>query len=84
MNVRELIIEAISENSFVDNAYEYLQENDNLIQLGMNSLSFIKLVITLENKFGFEFDDVNLDYNKFTSLSLLCEYVKEKIKNNES
>lgn len=80
MDVRNKIIELISELNFMDNSYEYLCENDNLKQLGMNSISFIKLVVTLESEFGLEFDDEDLDYNKFTSLNILCEYINEQIK----
>lgn len=82
MELREKIIEIISANSEMDNANQYLHENDDLTKLGMNSISFIKMVVEIEGEFGFEFEDEALDYNKFTSLNLLCDYVKEMMRKN--
>lgn len=84
MNIREKIIEILSSNSDIDNTIQYLHRNDDLTQLEMNSISFIKTVIMLESEFGFVFDDEALDYNKFTSLNLLCDYVEHMIKENDS
>lgn len=48
----------------------------------MNSISFISMVVKLEAEFGFEFEDEALDYNKFTSLNLLCNYVEDMMRVN--
>lgn len=64
MSIREKIIEIISVHSEMANVNQYLQENDDLSQLGMNSISFIKMVVDMERIFGFEFEDEALDYNK--------------------
>ena len=82
MDIREKIIEKISENSNIYNVNEYLHSNDDLTQLDINSISFIKLVVALEMEFDFEFEDNALDYSKFTSLNSLCCYVEEHIKIN--
>lgn len=36
--------------------------------LGFNSISFIKMVVALENEFDFEFEGANLDLDGFTTL----------------
>jgi len=83
MEIREKIIKILSAHCDKENVYQYLHENDDLTQLGMNSISFIKMVVALEIEFDFEFEDEALDYNKFTSLNLLCSYVDEMmIKHN--
>ncbi len=81
MDIKKSLMESICEYCDMENINTYLQCNDDLTKLGMNSISFIKLVVNLENKFNIEFDDENLDYNKFTSLIALCDYIKEKLKN---
>lgn len=79
MDIREKIIEIIALNSDMQNAKEYLQNNDDLTKLAINSISFIKLVIGIESEFNFEFDEEELDFSKYASLNMLCSYVQEKI-----
>ncbi len=80
MKTRERIINVIEKLVEDENIKERLNQEDNLAQLGMNSVSFIKLVVSLEEEFSFEFDDEDLDYKKFTTLTSLCNYVNKKIK----
>ena len=47
--------------------------------LGLDSISFIKVVVTLEETFGFEFDDEKLSFNSFETLQNLLDYVYYKI-----
>ena len=82
MEIREKIIKILSAYSEKENVYQYLHENDDLTQLGMNSITFIKMIVVLECEFDFEFEDDALDYNKFTSLNLLCDYVEEMMRRN--
>lgn len=49
--------------------------NADLRSLGMNSVSFIHLVVGLEKKYGIEFEDEYLDYEKYYSLADFCDYV---------
>lgn len=80
MNINERVIEIITEKCDIDNIDEYLKNNDDLTPLSINSVSFIKLVVELENEFSIEFEDEALDYNKFKSLNSLCNYIKKMMK----
>ena len=82
MEIRERIIDILSVHSELGNVNQYLHENDDLSKLGMNSISFIKMVVALEGEFNFEFEDEALDYNKFASLNSLCDYVEEQMRLN--
>lgn len=82
MDIRDKIIEIITLNSDMENVNEYLHNNDDLFKLGMNSISFIKLVVNLESEFDFEFEDEALDYSRFNSLDLLCSYIEEQMRIN--
>ena len=44
--------------------------------LGINSLSFIELLVALENEFEFEFDDDMLLIEEFPTVKDLVDYVQ--------
>jgi len=53
-----------------------------LQEIGVNSISFIKIVVAIEAEFKFEFDDENLDFNKFPTLNSIVSYTERKIMDN--
>ena len=79
MNNREKIIEIVANNCDMDNVSEYLQSNDDLSKIGMNSVKFIKLLVDFEDDFNIEFDSDELDYSKFNSFNTLCDFIESKI-----
>lgn len=50
-----------------------------LAQYGVNSISFIRAVVVFEKKFNIEFDDENLDFNKFSTFGDLISYIDSLI-----
>jgi len=82
MEIRSKIIEIIAFHSDMENVNQYLMQNDDLTKLGMTSITFIKMIVDMEEEFGFEFEDEALDYNKFTSLDLLCSYMVDMMRIN--
>lgn len=69
------IKEIIRSNIDTPMTMECIDINENLNGLGINSISFIKIVVAIENEFGFEFRDEELDVNKFPTIKSLIEYV---------
>ncbi len=55
-------------------------DEDNLIDLGINSLIFVKIVVNLESFFDFEFDDNDLNYERFQNVEAIYKYIKERVK----
>ena len=45
----------------------------------VDSISFITIVVTLENEFNFEFDDEMLLIVKFPTVKEMVEYVESKV-----
>jgi acyl carrier protein len=82
MEIKEIVIAILSAHCDKENVSQYLHENDDITKLGMNSITFISMVVDLESEFCFEFEDEALDYNKFRSLNILCSYVEEQMKMN--
>ena len=46
---------------------------------GVDSITFIKIVVALESEFGFEFDDEMLLITAFPTIKSMIEYIKTKI-----
>lgn len=63
----------------LDGVEVIISADENLKSLGINSLNFIKLIIAIEDEFDIEFEDENLDYNQYSSLRQLAEYVDKLI-----
>ena len=83
MNIRNQVINAISKLLEDENKKELLDFNNDLSTLGFNSISFIKLVLELEDIFNIEFDDELLSYKKFISLDNLCDYIDIRMQNKK-
>jgi len=49
-----------------------------LKSLGINSILFIKTTVYIEDEFGIEFPDEDLDFNRFITIKDLCDYVSSK------
>lgn len=54
-----------------------------LIDLGIDSITFIKIIVKLENFFDFEFEEEDLNYQKFNQLNDVKEYIIKKTRANE-
>jgi len=78
MDTRTKIIQILS--SYGDSCETDFMDN------GINSISFIKLLVEMEDEFGIEFEDEMLNIKQVPSLEALCAYIDELInpKNAES
>ena len=52
--------------------------NTSLIDIGVDSIDYIKLIVELESAYNFIFDDEKLINTKFTTIKSLIEYIKSK------
>jgi acyl carrier protein len=58
---------------------EDIMVEDNLSELGMTSISFVTLVVSIEEEFGIEFGDENLNYSQFNTILSIAEHVEKKL-----
>lgn len=68
----------LKETTDLGDAINEINDESDLTSLGINSVSFIKLTVRIEEEFGFEFEDEYLDYNKFKTIKDLILYVADK------
>ncbi|MDD2261847.1 MAG: AMP-binding protein [Clostridia bacterium] len=70
----------------IDNLSEKVTDNVSLNMdfnsIGLDSITFIKIIITIEDEFGFEFDDEMLLITKFPTVKSMVEYVESKVTTN--
>lgn len=78
-DTRARLANIIADNLDGEKTLEQLKVNDNLTELEINSIMFIKIIVGVENQFNIEFDDEALDYSKFVSMESLVHYVQEKL-----
>lgn len=77
METKNIVIQVIIDCFENIHEEDVLKNQDNLLNLGMNSIIFIEIVVNLERKFNIEFEDEMLDYSKFNSLSSICNYIND-------
>lgn len=49
-----------------------------LRSLGINSMSFVRVIVEIENKFSFEFRDNEINYCQLSTIERLSDLVNEK------
>jgi len=62
---------------FVDT--DDIKLDSELKDYGLDSIAFVQLVVAIENEFVVEFDDEDLDVNKFPLFQNLIDYVNLKL-----
>lgn len=76
MSVIEKIYEVINE---IDEIKGISIEENELLSDCINSLSFIILLMKIEEKFGIEIDEDDLNYNTFKSLEDIEKYIEKRV-----
>ena len=63
---------------------ENITLDTDFLSIGVDSVSFIQMVIALENEFNFNFDDEMLLISSFPTFNSIIEYIKLKTMNGEN
>jgi len=53
--------------------------NEDLMQLGLDSINSIKVIVAIEMEFGFEFDDEDLTADNFRTINNLISCTESRI-----
>ena len=82
MNKQE-IIQKVTEIIQKESELEVvIKINDDLANLGINSLNFIRMIVRLEEAFNIEFPDEALEYDKFNTILEIVTYIDNFLLNN--
>jgi acyl carrier protein len=81
-SIEERVRQTLSENLVLVDHVENINDEENLLEYGVNSMKIIQIIIQLENHFEIEFDDEYLERETYTIKSLV-EYISNKLKITE-
>ncbi|WP_068774893.1 acyl carrier protein [Paenibacillus sp. FJAT-26967] len=73
--LKERIINLLKENLGNAEELDQLGPDDDLSVLGVNSMTFIKLVIATEMEFGVTWKDEDLDFRNFMTVNNIMNYI---------
>ncbi|WP_041700147.1 acyl carrier protein [Clostridium sp. BNL1100] len=76
MDIRDKVIDIIVKVMNIPDLKEKAATEDNLSEVGINSIKFIEIVVELEKEFDVEFDDDELDFRSFTTITSICDYLE--------
>lgn len=82
-NIEQVVRKIISENCDSKRVNE-ISLTENLQDLGINSFSFVEIIVILERVFGIKFDDESLRFEQYETLQSIISNVEEEIKNKET
>lgn len=82
MIVMEQICKLINENLELDVDAADIGADDNLMSMGMDSISFIKLIVAIEREFDIEVDDEYLLIDRLDTKSKLNELLERVVDND--
>ncbi len=75
--VRDIIME----NAELTIPIEQVGNEDDLMSLGMDSINSIKVILAIEQEFGFEFQDDELNFENFLNIKKLALCIESRIQN---
>lgn len=83
--IREIVIECIGNALMTELHKEDIKESEELIQLGVNSLNYVKLGILLEERFAIDMTMQELDFSKsaFRTIGAVVDMIEEKQKGRQ-
>lgn len=76
-DIQKKALEVITSNLDAKAAREVTFETG-LVDIGIDSITFIKMVVALEEEFDFEFDDEKLFITAFSTIRTMIEYIEAK------
>lgn len=77
--IKSRLINILKENNIIDDSSESSFIENGLNVLGINSMTFIKVIVVVEEEFDIEFDDLELDFQLFGSLDDLVKLIQKKV-----
>lgn len=79
MNLCAEIKDVIIQNIELELPLDQINYDTDLLEIGLTSISFIRLLVLLEDKFDIEVDDSELDYENFSNINNLANMIQKMI-----
>ncbi|ACL75347.1 phosphopantetheine-binding protein [Ruminiclostridium cellulolyticum] len=72
--IRELLKETMEMEGDIDT----VSPDEDLTNIGMNSVSFIQVIVAFEEEFEIQFEEEDLDIEHFRTINSILEFLKTK------
>ena len=83
LEIEERVLKIIANNISIS-SYSEIDTSANLANIGVDSISFIRIVVSIEREFDFEFDDEMLVITYFPTVKAIIDYVRKKTKEHNT
>lgn len=77
--LKERVLMILRDNVDDPEALDTMGMDDDLSVLGINSMTFIKLVLSMEMEFGVSWDDEELDFRHFSTIHNIMQYLSQSM-----
>ena len=77
--IKKRIREILSKNIDLVAIDDIINENDKLVDLGMNSMEFIQIITCIEEEFQIEFEPEVMLESNFETINHFVNYIRRKI-----
>lgn len=74
--IEERVRKIVQSHVKIADAIDEIVIEDNLIEMGIDSITFIKMVVALEAEFGVEFNEGVLDIKQYPTIQSLVSYLE--------
>lgn len=81
MEVVDKIRNIVLSNAMLE-AGKPLRNDDNLMEIGLDSLEMIRIIVAIEREFDFEFSDEDLVISNFSTIGNIAESIVTILKYN--
>jgi len=78
MSIENKIREILSESIQLSKPIEDIGLEEDLTELGMDSITVIKVIIDIESEYGFEVPDEDLAISNFVNLNNIISYIENR------
>ncbi|MCY8487029.1 acyl carrier protein [Bacillus atrophaeus] len=78
-SLSKAVLDIISSFDGVNIGSEQVDFNKQLINYGVDSITFIKIIVKIENEFKIEIDDSVLNQNSLSTIQNIVKYLKNNV-----
>ncbi|MMZ59832.1 acyl carrier protein [compost metagenome] len=82
-SIKERLIKVLQENNVVKESSIGALHEFGLASLEINSLTFVKIIVLIEDEFDISFDDRELNFQLFQSIDEIVAMIDKKLKESK-
>ena len=82
MNKRQVydkINTIINENELLKKGNSINNDTNLFAEAGLDSIGIVELVVAIEEEFGFEFDESELEFDEFATIDSIANLIQKKV-----